>query len=179
MLLNRRYLRLILFFGTLAIQVIFWEIILRGLGLGAIVRRTRRNRYTGSAKRFRELAVQMGGVLIKVGQFLSARVDILPDYIVQELTGLQDEVPAEDFTAIKHVIEGQYGEPIGNKFKEIDKIALAAASLGQVHRAILYSGEEVVVEKIWTKEVRRAKIRIWKALGVYLEFYRISSVLEI
>jgi predicted unusual protein kinase regulating ubiquinone biosynthesis (AarF/ABC1/UbiB family) len=146
LLLNRRYLRLIQFFGTLAIQVIFWEIILRGLGLGAIVRRTRRKRYKGSAKRFRELAVQMGGVLIKVGQFLSARVDILPEYIVQELAGLQDEVPAEDFTAIKQVIEDQYGKPLGNKFKEIDENALAAASLGQVHRATLFTGEEVVVK---------------------------------
>ena len=95
---NRRYLRLIIFFGSQALQVIFWEIIIQGLGFKVLTHRSRRMRFTRAAKKFRRLAVEMGGVLIKVGQFLSARVDILPEYIIGELAGLQDEVPAEDFS---------------------------------------------------------------------------------
>ena len=54
----------------------------------------------------------MGGLMIKVGQFLSARLDVLPIEITQELSGLQDEVPAEDFAAIREQAEAELGEPL-------------------------------------------------------------------
>jgi predicted unusual protein kinase regulating ubiquinone biosynthesis (AarF/ABC1/UbiB family) len=79
----------------------------------------------------------MGGVLIKVGQFLSARVDVLPAEITTELAGLQDEVPSESFDDIKVVIETEFGIPLFEKYNEFEPTPLAAASLGQAHLAKL------------------------------------------
>jgi predicted unusual protein kinase regulating ubiquinone biosynthesis (AarF/ABC1/UbiB family) len=146
MLLNRRYLRIVLFFARIVLNFILWEIILRRVGLRRLAESTRRDRYTRAAGRFRALAVGMGGVLIKVGQFLSARVDVLPEYITEELSGLQDEVPAENFAAIKTVIETELGKPLADLFATFDAVPLAAASLGQAHRAALPTGEKVVVK---------------------------------
>jgi predicted unusual protein kinase regulating ubiquinone biosynthesis (AarF/ABC1/UbiB family) len=75
----------------------------------------------------------MGGVLIKVGQFLSVRVDVLPEEVTRELSGLQDEVPSENFIDIKAVIENEFDLPLTDKFIDFDPIPLAAASLGQAH----------------------------------------------
>jgi len=146
MLLNRRYLRIVLFFARVVVNFILWEILIRRIGLNRLAERTRRDRYTRAAGRFRALAIRLGGVMIKVGQFLSARVDVLPEYITQELSGLQDEVPAENFAAIKTVIESELGKPLVELFAAFDATPLAAASLGQAHRAALPSGEKVVVK---------------------------------
>jgi predicted unusual protein kinase regulating ubiquinone biosynthesis (AarF/ABC1/UbiB family) len=89
------------------------------------------------AVRYRTLAIQMGGVLIKVGQFLSARVDILPSSATDELSRLQDEVPSESFEAIRTVVESEFGIPLLEKYIEFDSAPLAAASLGQAHLAKL------------------------------------------
>ncbi len=84
----------------------------------------------------------MGGVLIKVGQFLSARADMLPEEITSELSGLQDEVPPEDFNAIRQLLEAELGGTLAEKFAEFEEIPLAAASLGQVHTARLFAAQE-------------------------------------
>ena len=125
------------FFAGVAINFIFWEIILPRIGLRALTRRTRPNRYRSVAARFRNLAIRMGGVMIKVGQFLSARLDVLPLEITEELAGLQDEVPAEEFGEIRKLAEAELGAPLNEKFETFEEIPLAAASLGQVHRARL------------------------------------------
>ena len=146
MLLNPRYLRIVLFFARVVVNFIIWEIVIRRIGLRALATRTAPSRYTNAAKRFRALAIRMGGVMIKVGQFLSARVDVLPEYVTQELSGLQDEVPAENFESIRVVIESELRSTLKEKFAQFDETPLAAASLGQAHRATLFSGEEVVVK---------------------------------
>src|SRR6185295_10965622 len=87
-----------------------------------------------------------GGVLIKLGQFLSTRVDILPPEITRELTGLQDEVPPGAFAGIARQIEEDFGRPLSEVFAWIATDTIGAASLAQVHRARLPDGREAVVK---------------------------------
>lgn len=91
------------------------------------------------------LAVNMGGVMIKLGQFISVRADILPPEITEELASLQDEVPTVPFAAIRQVIEADLG-PLDRHFASFEEIPVAAASLGQAHRAHLLDEQRVVVK---------------------------------
>jgi predicted unusual protein kinase regulating ubiquinone biosynthesis (AarF/ABC1/UbiB family) len=135
--LRARYRYIMAFFIRTTWSVVFWELVLPRLALGALTRRTRSGRYRQIAVQFRAMALRMGGVMIKVGQFLSARLDVLPPEITEELSGLQDEVPAEDFPAIRALAEAELGAVLEDKFERFETTPLAAASLGQVHRARL------------------------------------------
>ncbi|HSK87459.1 MAG TPA: AarF/UbiB family protein [Anaerolineales bacterium] len=135
--LRARYRFIMAFFARATASFIFWEILLPRLGLRGWVRRTRSQRFKQIAVDFRAMAIRMGGVMIKVGQFLSARLDVLPVEITEELSGLQDEVPAEDFAAIRALAEAELGAPLEEKFERFEPQPLAAASLGQVHVARL------------------------------------------
>src|SRR2546429_1231062 len=96
---------------------------------------------------FRQTAIQLGGLMIKLGQFLSSRADLLPEQALAVLASLQDEVPAEPFSHVVSVIEEELGQPIEHLFSYVERKATAAASLGQVHKAVLAStGEEVAVK---------------------------------
>jgi len=136
--LRARYRRIMGFFARAVASLIFWEIILPRIGLRVVTSSTRAERYRQIASRFRVLAIRMGGVMIKVGQFLSARLDVLPVEITEELSGLQDEVSAEHFDAIRKLAEAELGAPLEDIYERFDPNPLAAASLGQVHRARLF-----------------------------------------
>lgn len=98
------------------------------------------------AIRLRNAGLEMGGVLIKVGQFLSSRVDLLPTEYIEELALLQDEVPGVSFEQIREVVEQDLGGSLTTLFAEFDPVPVAAASLGQVHRATLPTGEAAAVK---------------------------------
>ncbi|NWJ47139.1 MAG: AarF/ABC1/UbiB kinase family protein [Chloroflexi bacterium] len=106
------------------------------------------------AIRFRETAIELGGVLIKLGQYLSARFDLLPDEWIEELSKLQDAVPSVDFGELQPIIEKDFDAPLSELFQKIDSKPLASASLGQVHEAWLPDGRHVAVK------VRRPRIEI-------------------
>ena len=136
-MLKARYRRILFFFGRLILSVIWWDIILVKFGLKNLSARTRSERYGKAAGRFRLLAIDMGGVMIKVGQFLSTRLDVLPREITDELQGLQDEVQPEAFSDIRRELEAELGKPLTELFVNFDQAPLASASIGQVHKACI------------------------------------------
>ncbi|MGB1778425.1 MAG: ABC1 kinase family protein, partial [Longimicrobiales bacterium] len=88
---------------------------------------------------------QFGPAFIKIAQLLSARADILPEPYLSEIGKLQDRVPADPTDAVRRVIESELGAPVTELFQTFEDQPLAAASLGQVHRASV-DGRDLVVK---------------------------------
>lgn len=120
---------------------------LRGIFLSRQRKEIRlRELHRKNAVLIREKSLEMKGIMIKVGQFLSSRKDFLPDEYIDELSELQDQVPPHDFAEIRHRIIEELGSPPEEIFSVFDKEPIAAASLGQVHRAVLKDGREAAVK---------------------------------
>lgn len=180
-ILRVRYWRIVLFFARVTAGIIFWDILLRQMGLGFLSRNTRPRRLRNIAVRFRALAIRLGGVMIKVGQFLSARLDVLPPEITDELAGLQDEVPPVDFESIRLQTELELGSAIEKVFLTFEKEPVAAASLGQVHCAKLLPNEaeamgfENVVVKILRPNIEQivaVDMSAIRVVGGWLKRYK-------
>lgn len=172
-----RYRRILWFFGRVLLSILWWEFVLPKLGLKLLVRRSRDERLHRIAARFRLLAIEMGGVMIKVGQFLSARLDVLPRVITDELSGLQDEVQPEDFSEVKRVIEEEFGMPLEQKFAYIEQTPMASASIGQVHRACLRRGQEDnnIAEVLEPVVVKVQRPQIEKIVAIDLSALRVVA----
>jgi predicted unusual protein kinase regulating ubiquinone biosynthesis (AarF/ABC1/UbiB family) len=97
---------------------------------------------------FRKTAIELGVLMIKLGQFLSTRADLLPERALLVLSSLQDEVPPEPFDHVVSVIESELGRPVEQIFSVLERKCVAAASLGQVHKATLATTGETVAVKI-------------------------------
>ncbi|MFB2936156.1 ABC1 kinase family protein [Aerosakkonemataceae cyanobacterium BLCC-F154] len=94
----------------------------------------------------RDTFLDLGPTFIKLGQLFSTRADLFPGEYVEELSKLQDKVPAFSYEQVEAIIEQDLGKTVPELYRSFDPIPLAAASLGQVHKAQLHSGEEVVVK---------------------------------
>ncbi|MDT0168818.1 AarF/UbiB family protein [Pseudarthrobacter sp. BRE9] len=132
-----RYRRILRFAAANLAATWWFELFLPRVGLGGVAARTRSRRMQRFARRFHDLAVELGGLMIKVGQFLSSRLDVLPPEITKELEGLQDEVPPVAFPGIAALAAQELGAPLRRVFASVDESPIAAASLGQAHRARL------------------------------------------
>ncbi len=179
--LRVRYWRIMYFFTGATAGFIFWELLLPRIGLRALTRRTRSDRFRRIAADFRLLAIRMGGLMIKVGQFLSSRLDVLPPEITQELAGLQDEVPPEKFEDMRRIAEAELNSPLSVKFEAFHEQPLAAASLGQVHRARLCAQPDEdrafcnVVVKIQRPDIDKlieVDLSALRQVGGWLEHYK-------
>jgi ubiquinone biosynthesis protein len=97
-------------------------------------------------RRLREMLDELGPTFVKFGQLLSTRPDVVPPDIVAELRALQDDVRPFPFAQVRQVVEAELGLTLEQAFVRFDETPIAAASIGQVHRATLPNGDEVVVK---------------------------------
>jgi predicted unusual protein kinase regulating ubiquinone biosynthesis (AarF/ABC1/UbiB family) len=154
--LKARYRR-ILRFASLTLAELWWfELALPQIGLAKLGARGRVRRLTRIARNFHDLAADLGGLMVKVGQFLSSRFDVLPESVTRELAGLQDEVAPQPFDVILQAIEAELGMTASVAFAEIDPTPIAAASLGQAYKAKLSEGlaEELGYQDVIIKVLR-------------------------
>jgi predicted unusual protein kinase regulating ubiquinone biosynthesis (AarF/ABC1/UbiB family) len=159
-----------------------WGFVLRLLGArwlygqawsygGTITPEKQTERRRKLAMWIRETLLDLGPTFIKVGQLFSTRADIFPIEFVEELSKLQDRVPAFSYEQTRAIIEDDLGKPIQELYRTFDPIPLAAASLGQVHRAQLPSGEEVVVkvQRPGLKSLFTIDLSILKGIARYFQ----------
>jgi len=110
------------------------------------ITQTRFHKVATKPERVRHVVERLGASYIKLGQLLSVRPDLVPNEFAEEFTKLQDEVPPMQFATVKQVVEEELKKPLNSIFRSFDKKPLGSASVAQVHRAILKSGEHVVVK---------------------------------
>jgi len=132
-------------FMRIALHLLWWDVILNR-GALRYFRRPGPARWARLAEQYRLHAERLGGVLIKLGQYASARVDLLPGEVTTALEGLHDAVPPAPADQVVAQIEADFGRPITSIFRSFDPVPVGAASLGQAHRARLLSGEPVIVK---------------------------------
>ncbi|QHC65678.1 AarF/ABC1/UbiB kinase family protein [Rathayibacter sp. VKM Ac-2759] len=181
---QRRYRRILRFASWHLAVTWFFDLLLPRIGLSSIALRTRPARMRRFARSFHVLAVELGGLMIKVGQFMSSRLDVLPPEITRELEGLQDEVPPVPFPRIRALAESQLGMPLDRAYAGVDESPVAAASLGQAHRARLnpmdaadtgFGSAIVKVQRPGIDEIVDVDLAALRRVGGWLTHVRLVS----
>ncbi|MCP9927097.1 AarF/ABC1/UbiB kinase family protein [Cyanobium sp. CH-040] len=136
---------------------------LLGVGFDWLTKRLRNPRLARArAREAADLVASLGPAFIKAGQALSTRPDIVPPVLLEELAQLQDQLPGFDPVLAMACIEEDLGAPVEAVFTELEREPISAASLGQVHRGVLHSGERVAVK------VQRPGLREQITLDLYI-----------
>lgn len=99
-----------------------------------------------TGERIRLVLQELGPTFVKLGQIASTRPDLLPEEIIHELEKLQDQVSPFSFEEVRNIVQKELGADLNQIFRQFADVPLAAASIGQVHQAILHSGEKVAVK---------------------------------
>lgn len=138
---------------------------------GGITEEKQAARRKAQAVWIRNTLLDLGPTFIKVGQLFSTRADIFPSEYVEELAKLQDKVPAFSYEQVETSIEQELGKKIPELFLDFEPIPLAAASLGQVHKAVLHTGDVVVVkvQRPGLKKLFEIDLQILKGITRYFQ----------
>lgn len=115
-------------------------------GFGFLIDNKIKKTPKNSAKNLRKAFEELGPTFIKIGQILSTRPDILPQDYTDELQSLQDNAPFVEYYEIEAAFYNEFKSKIEDSFLDFEEIPLASASIAQVHRAKLKSGEDVIVK---------------------------------
>ena len=132
-------------FGDLVDRLHVGQYLEIGMQMISRKRRDRVEKLTRS-ERLRMALEELGPTFVKMGQILSSRPDLIPVEFIEELSKLQDSVPPFPFSQVREIIETELTSPIDEIFQKFEETPLAAASIGQVHRAQLRNGEDVIVK---------------------------------
>lgn len=152
-----------------------------------LVAKRQQKRAKTTGERIRFIFEELGPTFIKMGQFASTRSDVLPEDIIQELEKLQDQVPPQPFQEVKEVIEQELGTTTDQLFKEFHEVPLGSASIGQVHYAVLKSGEKVAVkiQRPNIEQVIKTDLEVLQQLAVLAEYrldwaarYQIKGIVD-
>ncbi|AXI00114.1 AarF/ABC1/UbiB kinase family protein [Sporosarcina sp. PTS2304] len=125
---------------------------------------------TKQARIYKKTALELGGLLVKLGQFLSTRADIMPQSFIEELEGLTDQVTPVPSEKALHLLDEEWGKSHKEYVKEITEKPVASASIGEVYKAVLHNGSEVAIkiqrpniERILRADFKAVRIVIWLA----------------
>jgi predicted unusual protein kinase regulating ubiquinone biosynthesis (AarF/ABC1/UbiB family) len=152
--------------------------------LKRFVAQRRLTRYQKLARKFGVLALDLGGLIIKAGQFASSRLDVLPQAITSELESLQDEVAPAPFELIRPQLENELGLDLDVAFASFEPTPIASASLGQVYRANLseslasdFGGSAVVVKALrpGIEEIVEVDLKALRKVGQWLSRIKLVS----
>ncbi len=140
-----RYKRVRWFFIKMIAQMLVYDVLF-SVPLLRWIRPPALPRWQQIARRYKTLAVELGGVLIKLGQFVSTRVDLFPPEVIHELAGLQDKVAPAAYRAVTLQVERDFSRPLSEIFPLFASDPIGSASLAQAHEARLPDGTDVVVK---------------------------------
>ncbi|MEW5921026.1 MAG: AarF/UbiB family protein [Bacillota bacterium] len=145
----------------------------------SLIRKENNGKALSKAERFRLVLEELGPTFIKFGQLLSTRPDIIPRDYIEQLRLLQDHVQPFSFTRIKETVEKELKHDLNILFESINEQPLAAASISQVHAAILPGGKKVAV-KVQRPEIHHTieqDLAILKEIGALLDKYTVMGKL--